>query len=91
MGKAFVRRIAYTGSIGHLHPLYSVVAAIWSWTGRFAGDPVDGLADRFMRMWGFFRQEPSSEDPIFTDRTGYPGAFEEIRDRAHLDIRRNIH
>ncbi len=77
MAKLLDGGIAYSGRI--IHPIRI-----------FSERLKDRLGDRIIRIREVFQQISSSEEAIFTDQSENPQKFEEIRNRAFLDIHRNV-
>jgi hypothetical protein len=83
-------RAVSDGRTGHIDGVYSMIAAIVGLPGLFNRISRAGLAERFLRLREGFLKQSSMQEPIFVDRTGIPQRYEEIRDKAALDIQRNI-
>ncbi len=77
MAKSFVSEVACTGRIVHSDRI-------------FPESLIERLGDRLMRIWEVFRQKSSSDEEIFINQSVIPQKFGEIRDRAYLDIHRNV-
>jgi hypothetical protein len=90
MTKTFESRMAISGRIGRFQGSDFSTEADASLIGRFKRIPCAELKDRLLGIGGIFRRDSSGKDPIFTGRPGYRQELEELRNRAYLDIGRNI-
>ena len=85
MSRLFESRSAFLTGRSRLHHLPPLLEESGDWADRFFGIVLEGFSDRLAGVRGILRRASSSDES-----TDMQKEYEEIRNKAYLDIYRNI-
>jgi hypothetical protein len=90
MSRLFESRSAFLTGRSRLHHLPPLLEESGDWADRFFGIVLEGFSDRLAGVRGILRRASSSDETFSGESTDMQKEYEEIRNKAYLDIYRNI-